>query len=116
MYRYMQAVITAGGKQYLVEDGQTLEIDLIGNESKKVEFEPLMVIDGDKVEVGAPRVIGTTVTAEVLGETKGEKLKVLKFKAKKRVSKQTGHRQRYTQVKITGIGASKAKKTAPASS
>lgn len=99
----MQAVILAGGKQHLVEPNQTLEIDLVSGDAKKLTFEPLMVIDGDKVQVGAPRVKNVTVSAEVLGEVKADKLKILKFKPKKRVKKLTGHRQRYTQIKVTSI-------------
>jgi large subunit ribosomal protein L21 len=106
----MQAVIRTGAKQYLVKPDQTLEIDLVGSDAKTLEFEPLLVIDGDTISVGTPNVAGITVTAKVIGEVKGEKLKVLKFKAKKRVKKLTGHRQRYTQITITGIGkATKAK-------
>ena len=99
----MQAVIASGGKQYLVEKDQTLELELLGD-VKKQEFEVLLVIDGDKIQVGAPHVAGIKVTAEVLGETKGEKIKVLKFKPKKRIKRLTGHRQHYSQVKITKIG------------
>lgn len=99
----MQAVIVAGGKQHIVEPDQTLEIDLVSGDAKKLTFEPLMIIDGNKVEVGAPRVKGVTVSAEVVEEIKGDKLKILKFKPKKRVKKLTGHRQRYTQIKITSI-------------
>ena len=102
----MQAVIKAGGKQYIVTPDQVLEIDLVSSDAKKLSFEALMVIDGDNITVGAPVVAGVTVTAEVVGEVKGDKIKVLRFKAKKRVSKRTGHRQKYTQVKITGIGTS----------
>ena len=108
----MQAVIRTGAKQYLVEPGQTLEIDLVGDGVKKLQFEPLLVVDGAKVVVGTPLVAGITVAAEVLGEVKGDKLKILKFKAKKRVKKQTGHRQHYSQVKIISIGAAKAAKSA----
>jgi large subunit ribosomal protein L21 len=104
----MQAVIRSGAKQYLVKPGQVLEIDLVGGDAKTLEFEPLLVIDGDKVQVGAPVVAGVKVAAEVAGEVKGEKLQVLKFKAKKRVKTQTGHRQHYTQIKITAIGTAKA--------
>ncbi|HUC86930.1 MAG TPA: 50S ribosomal protein L21 [Candidatus Saccharimonadales bacterium] len=104
----MQAVIRTGAKQYLVQPDQTLEIDLVGSDAKTLEFQPLLVIDGDKVSVGTPTVAGVTVTAKVVGEVKGEKLKILKFKPKKRIKKQTGHRQRYTQITITGIGAAKA--------
>ena len=109
----MQAVIKAGGKQYLVSPDQTVEVDLIPGESKKLEFEPLLVIDGDKISVGTPSVAGVTVTAEVVGEVKGDKIKVLKFKAKKRVKKLTGHRQRYTKIRITGVGTAKAAKEKP---
>jgi large subunit ribosomal protein L21 len=104
----MQAVIKAGGKQYIVEPNQTLEIDLVASDAKKLNFEPLLVIDGDKVTVGTPVVSGVTVNAEVVSEVKGDKIKVLKFKPKKRVKKLTGHRQHYTQIKITGIGSAKS--------
>jgi large subunit ribosomal protein L21 len=99
----MQAVIASGGKQYLVQKDQLLELELLGD-AKKAEFEALLVIDGDDVKVGAPHVSGVKVVAEVLEEVKGEKIKVLKFKAKKRIKRLTGHRQHYTQVKITKIG------------
>ena len=99
----MQAVITSGGKQYIVEKDQTLELELTGD-AKKLEFDALLVIDGDKISVGAPFVVGVKVHAEVLEEVKGEKIKVLKFKAKKRVKRLTGHRQHYSLVKVTKIG------------
>lgn len=99
----MQAVIATGGKQYLVTKDEVLELELLGD-AEKIEFDALMVIDGDKIAVGAPFVAGVKVTAEVLGDTKGDKLKIMKFKAKKRVKRLTGHRQHYSQVKITKIG------------
>jgi large subunit ribosomal protein L21 len=99
----MQAVITTGGKQYLVKKGDVIEVELLG-EAKMAEFDALLVIDGDDVKVGTPHVAGVKVSAEVLGETKGDKIKVLKFKAKKRVKRLTGHRQHYTELKITKIG------------
>jgi large subunit ribosomal protein L21 len=99
----MQAVIASGGKQYIVEPGQTLELELLGD-AKKVELDALLVIDGSKINVGAPFVSGVKVLGEVVEEVKGEKIKILKFKAKKRVKRLTGHRQHYTQVKITKIG------------
>jgi len=99
----MQAVIKTGGKQYLVKSDEVLEVELVGTKDNKLELEPLLVIDGDKVHVGTPVVKGAKVVAEVLGETKGDKLKVLKFKAKKRESTITGHRQHYSQIKITKI-------------
>ena len=100
----MQAVITSGGKQYIVEKDQTLELELLGDDVKKVEFEALLVIDDDKTTVGTPVVDGVKVHAEVVEEVKGEKIKVLKFKAKKRIKRLTGHRQHYSLVKITKIG------------
>ncbi|MFI5240502.1 MAG: 50S ribosomal protein L21 [Candidatus Saccharimonadia bacterium] len=99
----MQAVITTGGKQYLVKKDQTLEVELLGD-AKKLEFEALLCIDGDKIQVGKPFVKDLKVKAEVLEETKGEKIKVLKFKPKKRVKKLTGHRQHYSKIKIVSIG------------
>jgi large subunit ribosomal protein L21 len=106
----MQAVITSGGKQYLVQPDQTLEIDKTADGTKALEFEPLLVIDGATVLVGDPFVANIKVSATVLGEIKGEKIDVLKFKAKKRVNTKIGHRQRYTQIKINGIGSAKAAK------
>ena len=99
----MQAVIASGGKQYLVEKGQTLELELLGD-AKKAEFDVLLLIDGDKVSVGAPHVKGLKVHADVVEEVKCEKIQVLKFKPKKRIKRLTGHRQHYSQVKITKIG------------
>lgn len=99
----MQAVIASGGKQYIVEKDQTLELELLGD-AKKLELDALLTIDGDKISVGAPFVDGVKVLAEVVEEVKGEKIKVLKFKAKKRIKRLTGHRQHYSLVKITKIG------------
>jgi large subunit ribosomal protein L21 len=100
----MQAVIQSGGKQYIVAKDQVVELELLDPEAKKIEFKPLLIIDGEKVQVGTPEVAGVTVVAEALGEVKGDKIKVLRFKPKKRVKRLTGHRQHYTQVKITKIG------------
>jgi large subunit ribosomal protein L21 len=99
----MQAVIASGGKQYIVAVDQTLELELLGD-TKKVEFDALLVIDGDNISVGTPFVKGTKVLAEVVEEVKGDKIRVLKFKPKKRIKRLTGHRQHYSQVKIAKIG------------
>ena len=99
----MQAVIATGGKQYIVQKDTVLEVELVGD-AKKLEFDVLMTIDGDAVKVGAPLVDGVKVHAEVLGETKGDKIQVLRFKPKKRIKKLTGHRQHYSQIKIVKIG------------
>ena len=98
----MKAVIETGGKQYVVSEGETLEVELLGD-AKKVDFEPLLVIDGKEVKVGSPKVAGVKVSAEVLGETRGEKVTSIRFKAKKRVKKVHGHKQHYSQIKILKI-------------
>lgn len=104
----MQAVIRSGNHQFLVTLGQILEVDLVGDDVKTLKFEPLLVIDGEKVTVGTPVVASVSVTADVVEMIKGDKLKVLKFQPKKRVKKLTGHRQRYSRIKITAIGSAKA--------
>jgi large subunit ribosomal protein L21 len=98
------AVIKTGGKQYVVKEGQTLEVELLDVEAgKPADFEVLLVADGDKVEVGTPTVDKAKVTATVVDETKGEKLIVFKYKKRKNYRVKTGHRQHYTQVKIEKI-------------
>lgn len=99
-----KAVITTGGKQYLVSEGDTLSVELLGDD-KKVSFEPLMVIDGDNVKVGTPSVAGVKVTADVLeADSKADKVMSIRYKAKKRVHKIRGHRQRQATIKIAKIG------------
>ena len=98
----MQAVIVSGGKQYLVSKDDVLEVELLGDVTK-LELDALLVIDGDKTTVGTPTVPGVKVHAEVIEEVKGEKVKIMKFKAKKRVKRLTGHRQHYSQIRITKI-------------
>jgi large subunit ribosomal protein L21 len=99
-----KAVIATGGKQYLVTEGETLEVELLHTDDKKVTFEPLLVIDGDTVTVGTPSVEKAKVTAEVVAdEVKADKVTSIRYKAKKRVHKVRGHRQRHTHIKITTI-------------
>jgi large subunit ribosomal protein L21 len=98
-----KAVIATGGKQYIVAEGETLEVELL-KADKKATFVPLLVIDGDKVSVGTPNVSGISVTAEIVApEVKADKVTAIRYKAKKRVKKVHGHRQRQTQIKITKI-------------
>jgi large subunit ribosomal protein L21 len=103
----MYAVIATGGKQYRVEQGETLTVEKLGLEAgKTVNFaEVLLVADGDKVRVGAPHVSGAKVTAEVVGDEKGEKLTIYKYRRRKGYRRKNGHRQTYTRIKITGISA-----------
>lgn len=99
-----KAVIATGGKQYLVTEGETLEVELLHSDNKKVSFEALLVIDGDKVSVGTPSVEKVKVTAEVVeDELKADKVTSIRYKAKKRVHKVRGHRQRHTVIKVTKI-------------
>ena len=99
-----KAVIATGGKQYLVAEGETLEVELLKLDGKSATFEPLLVIDGDNVQVGAPTVDKARVTAEILAaDMQADKVTYIRFKAKKRVHKVHGHRQHQTQIKITKI-------------
>lgn len=100
----MKAVIKVGGKQYIVAEKQTLLVDRLADDTKTVELEPLMVFDENTATVGAPAVKGASVKAKVVeGEVKGDKIKIMKFKAKKRVKTLTGHRQKYTKIEIESI-------------
>lgn len=99
-----KAVIATGGKQYLVTEGETLEVELLHAGSKSVTFDPLLVIDDEKVSVGAPVVDKAKVTADVVeDEVKDDKVTAIRYKAKKRVHKVHGHRQRHTVIKIAKI-------------
>jgi len=101
----MYAVIESGGKQYKVTEGQVLKLEKLPFDVEQtVNFEKvLMVVDGDKIQLGAPYVNGKTVTATVVAQGRHKKIKVLKFRRRKHHMKQMGHRQYYTQVKITAI-------------
>lgn len=98
-----KAVILTGGHQYVVAEGDVLEVELISTDKKSATFEPLLVIDGDKTSVGTPTVDGAKVTVEIVGETRGPKLTSIRYKAKKRVSVKKGHKQHLTQIKISKI-------------
>ena len=98
-----KAVIATGGKQYLVTEGETLEVELLGTDDKKVTFEPLLVIDGDDITVGTP-VAKATVSAEVVeADVKADKVTSIRYKAKKRVHTVRGHRQHHAVLKIAKI-------------
>ena len=105
------AVIKTGGKQYKVAPGQVLQVEKLDSDGESVVFEEvLLVVEGDKVEVGMPTVSDVKVFASVVAEVKGEKIEVFKYKSKSRYRKHTGHRQKYTQVKIDSIGAKRETK------
>ncbi|MBI4193426.1 MAG: 50S ribosomal protein L21 [Candidatus Colwellbacteria bacterium] len=99
------AVITTGGKQYLVEPGTRIRVEkLEGAAGSDVSFnEVLLIADGDTVRVGKPLVSGASVSAKVLGQGRAGKKIVFKFKSKTRSRKKKGHRQPFTEVEITNI-------------
>lgn len=103
----MYAVIKTGGKQYKVSEGATLKVEKIAaDEGANIELDQvLMVVDGDKVTVGAPLVEGGKVTATIKSHGRGKKVEIIKFRRRKHHRKQMGHRQSYTELQITGIQA-----------
>jgi large subunit ribosomal protein L21 len=102
----MYAVIKTGGKQYKVSEGEILEIDkLQKNPGEKIEFgEVLLVVKNGEVKIGQPTVPGTKVTAKILEQIKGEKIRIARFKAKVRYRRVKGFRPQLTRVKIEKIG------------
>ena len=103
----MYAVIKTGGKQYKVSQGHTLKIEKIFAEvGSKVDFDNVLLVDdGKQIKIGSPIVEGGKVTATVEAHGRGKKIKIIKFKRRKHHRKQMGHRQHYTEIKITGIMA-----------
>ena len=107
----MYAVIATGGKQYRVQPGETIRVEKLSNDGKALETgavtfdQVLMVADGENVTVGAPTVKGATVSAEVVGVGRGEKLLIYKYRRRKGYRRKTGHRQPFTAVKITAINS-----------
>ena len=100
----MKAVVKISGKQYLVSEKESLLVDLLPEGTKELTLDALLVIDSDKIKVGTPTVKGSSVKAKVVeAEVKGDKLRVIRYKSKKRVHKETGHRQKYTKIEITSI-------------
>jgi len=99
------AVIQTGGKQYLVKEGETLELEkLPGKPKDTIKFsEVLLVVDNKKVTIGQPLVKGAVVTAKIIDQKKGPKIRVSTFKAKSRYRRVKGHRHHLTQVKIEKI-------------
>jgi|SRR5581483_10001987 len=101
----MYAIVATGGKQYRVQPGQRLEVDKLDAAPRsRIELDQVLLVgDGERVLVGQPTVAGARVVAEVLGEKKGKKIIVFKYKAKVRYRRKTGHRQRYTELLVRDI-------------
>ncbi|KAA1188471.1 50S ribosomal protein L21 [Pseudohalioglobus sediminis] len=103
----MYAVIEAGGKQHRVVEGETLKLEKIeAATGETVEFDRVLLVGaGEEVKIGKPVVDGSKVTAEVVAHGRHKKVKIVKFNRRKHHRKETGHRQWFTEVKITGISA-----------
>ena len=100
----MYAIVKTGGKQYRVEQGDTIYVEKIeANEGDTVSFDVLMLGKDEDAVVGTPVVAGAKVEGKVLGQVKSAKVIVYKYKAKKNERKKQGHRQPYTKVEITAI-------------
>jgi large subunit ribosomal protein L21 len=101
----MYAVIKTGGKQYRVEKGQQVDVELVGVDDgdDKVELKPVLLVDGETVLAGPKALSKAKVTAKVVGESKGPKITGLTYKNKTNSTRRWGHRQRYSTIEITGI-------------
>ncbi len=100
-----KAVVKVGGKQYIVAEKETLRVDLLPEGTKDLALDALLVIDGDKTTVGDPIVKGVKVKAKVVeAKVAGDKVRIIRYHAKKRVDVRTGHRQKYSEIEIESIG------------
>lgn len=101
----MYAVIKSGGKQYRVEEGQQVDVELLGvdDDDENVELRPVLLVDGDTVLAGPKALSKAKVMAKVVGEAKGPKITGFTYKNKSNQRKRWGHRQRYSTIEITGI-------------
>lgn len=100
----MYAIVRSGGRQHKVAVGDVIEIDRTDAEAgASVALQPLLLVDGETITSDKAKLDAASVTAEVVGDTKGPKIKIIKFKNKTGYRKRQGHRQKYTQVKVTGI-------------
>lgn len=105
-----KAVIVSGSRQYLVSEDESLHIDLVDDSAKTVTFAPILVIDDEKIHVGTPELKSASVSAEIVeAEVKAEKVTSIRYKAKKRVHKVRGHRQKQTLIKVKKITLSPSK-------
>ncbi|EOR70666.1 50S ribosomal protein L21 [Thermobifida fusca] len=102
----MYAIVRAGGRQEKVSVDDVVTIDRVAKEAgDTLNLEPLLVVDNGKVVSDAAELNKYQVTAEVLGEVTGPKIKILKYKSKTGYKRRLGHRQKYTQIRVTGIAA-----------
>ena len=110
----MYAIIRAGGKQSKVAEGDVLDIERV-REEDTIKFTPILVVNEDGSVVSDGATLGDfTVTAEILGESKGPKIDIFKYKNKTGYRRRAGHRQKYTTIKVTSISGPKSAKKAKA--
>ena len=103
----MYAVIKTGGKQEKVTQGQRLDVELLGQDiDTEVSFTPILLVDGETIVASPDQLAGATVSARIVGETKGPKIRGFTYKNKTNQRKRWGHRQRYATIEITGISTS----------
>ncbi len=107
----MYAIIKTGGKQYRVEKGDIIDVELLGEEEgAAVEFDVLLVHDGKKTAIGEPTLSDYVVKGELVGDSAGPKVNAMKYKRRKGYRLHFGHRQHYTRVQITDISSKKKQK------
>lgn len=100
----MYAIIQTGGKQYRVQEGDEVDVELLGEEAgSTVEFKEVLFFNDGQPQAGAPFVDKVVVTGEILGLAMGDKITFMKYKKRQNVRKKMGHRQKYSRVRITGI-------------
>jgi len=99
----MFAIVESGGKQYRVAEGDVLRLEKLDAEAGTTVELPVLLLGSDAVKVGTPTVEGAKVTAEVVGHGRGEKVHIYKFRAKTNYRRHIGHRQSYTEVRITKV-------------
>ncbi|MDL2206877.1 50S ribosomal protein L21 [Eubacteriales bacterium OttesenSCG-928-N13] len=101
----MYAVIQTGGKQYKVQQGDVIYVEKLDLQAgSEINFEVLMLGGDDGVQIGNPTLASANVTGKLIGQVKGEKLVVFKYRSKKNSRKKQGHRQPYSKVEITAVG------------
>ena len=103
----MYAIIETGGQQHKVTEGETLVVELLeGEPGQVIEFDRVLLVSSDgQAKVGKPYLEGGKVTAEIVTHDRGEKINIIKFRRRKHYMRRAGHRQWYTEIKITGIAS-----------
>lgn len=102
----MYAVIRTGGKQYRVTEGDVFRVEkLTGEPGSQIVFEDILMLGGEKVAIGRPNVAGAKVTAEIVAQKRDKKVIVFKLLRRKRYRRKRGHRQSYTELRVTGVSA-----------